>query len=63
MLNGYLCKVKDAKDLSDKMEIMINLSEEEREEMGKSGRIKMIEKFDEKIVIQKYLNVISELID
>jgi len=62
-VNGYLCKVKDAKDLSDKMEIMINLSEEEREKMGKSGRIKMIEKFDEKIVIQKYLNVISELID
>jgi len=58
-INGYLCKVKDAKDLADKMEIMLGLSEEERIVMGKAGREKMIKEFDEKIVIDKYLKAIE----
>lgn len=60
--NGFLCMVKDRVDLADKMEMMINLSTEERELMGKHGREKMINEFEEKIVIQKYLNVVSEII-
>jgi len=58
-INGYLCKVKDAKDLADKMEKMLNLSEDKRKEMGKAGREKMIKEFDERIVIEKYLEAIS----
>jgi len=60
--NGFLCKVKDAKDLADKMEKMINLSEEERVKMGKAGRGKIIKEFDEKIVIEKYIKVIDKLL-
>ena len=62
-VNGYLCKVKDSKDLANKMEKMINLSEEERLAMGKAGREKMIREFDEEIVINKYLKVIELLVN
>ena len=61
-VNGFLCKVKDSKDLADKMVKMLKLSEEERIKMGKAGREKIIKEFDEKIVIEKYLKAIKEVI-
>ncbi|WP_277812883.1 hypothetical protein [Sulfurimonas gotlandica] len=41
-VNGYLCEVKDSKNLADKIEMIINLSDEQREEMGKAGREKIV---------------------
>ena len=61
-INGYLCEVKNEKDLATKMEVMINLSDEERLVMGKAGRNKIVNEFDEKIVINKYLKIIDEII-
>lgn len=61
-INGFLCEVKNAEDLANKMEKMINLNLEERISMGKAGREKMIKEFDESIVISKYLENIKELI-
>lgn len=61
-INGFLCEVKKAEDLAAKMELMLNLSQEQRENMGKAGRLKMIEQFDEKIVINKYLVAIKEIL-
>ena len=61
-VNGYLCKVRDAIDLADKMEAMLNLSKEERITMGEAGRIKMINQYDDKIVINKYLKVILNVL-
>jgi len=61
-VNGYLCKIKDSNDLADKIEKMINLSEEERNLMGKEGRKKIINDFDEKIVFKKYLESIKEIL-
>ena len=55
-VNGYLCEVRNAQDLADKMEMMLGLSDNERIEMGKRGREKMISEFDESIVIGKYLD-------
>jgi glycosyltransferase involved in cell wall biosynthesis len=57
---GYLCKVMDSVDLADKMDCMIMLSNEQRSEMGRKGRVKMEREFDEKIVIRRYLEVIDE---
>lgn len=62
-INGFLCKVKDAKDLADKIEKMLNLSEGERIEMGRRGREKIIKEFDEKFVIEKYLNAVEKLLN
>jgi len=58
-VNGYLCEVKNHIDLANKMEKMINLDEIERVEMGKRGREKIVQNFDEKIVIDRYLDAIK----
>jgi glycosyltransferase involved in cell wall biosynthesis len=61
-INGYLCKVKDADSLAEQMEKMVCLSDKERQEMGRRGREKVIAEFDEKLVIEKYKEAISELL-
>jgi len=61
-LNGYLCEVRNTNDLASKMEIMINLTNDERKAMGKAGREKIVKEFDEKIVINKYLKSIKEIL-
>ncbi len=57
-VNGFLCQVRDAGELAEKMMRMIGLSPEARNEMGCRGRDKMVREFDEQIVIRKYLDVI-----
>ena len=61
-LNGYLCKPRDASDLAEKMERFIALSSEQRAEMGRRGRAKIEREFDEKIVINKYLEVLANVV-
>lgn len=60
-INGLLCKVKDGKDLAEKMITMMNLPVTERQLMGKKGREKMKREFDKKIVIEKYMEAINEI--
>ena len=57
--NGMLCEVKNSIDLASKMKKMLLLSDEQRGLMGKKGRLKMEKEFDEKIVIQKYVQAID----
>ncbi|MCL2704805.1 MAG: glycosyltransferase family 4 protein [Spirochaetaceae bacterium] len=57
---GFLCMVKDAADLAKKMESFLNMSYEQQVEMGKAGRKKMQQEFDEKIVISKYLALLEQ---
>jgi len=59
---GFLCRPRDARDLAEKMERIINMSHENRMEMGLRGRKKMEREFDEKIVIRKYMDVIEEIV-
>jgi glycosyltransferase involved in cell wall biosynthesis len=61
-INGYLCQVRDSKDLADKMEQMLRLSPAQRTEMGLRGRAKMVAEFDEQIVIKKYLAAVQEVV-
>ncbi|TAH22486.1 MAG: glycosyltransferase family 1 protein [Cytophagales bacterium] len=58
-VNGFLCEVRNAKDLAEKMKKMMQLGENEYKEMGKQSRNLAVTKFDEKIVVQKYLQAIS----
>ncbi len=60
--SGFLCKVHDKDDLAEKMNMMIKLTGEERSLMGKRGREKMEKEFDEKIVINKYLESINKIV-
>jgi glycosyltransferase involved in cell wall biosynthesis len=59
---SYLCKVRDAGDLAEKMDRMLSLSHEQRTEMGLRGRAKMEAEFDEQIVIKKYLAAIDGIL-
>jgi len=58
-VTGYLCEVRNAVDLAGKMERMISLSQQQRLNMGKRGREKVIREFDENIVIDQYLREIN----
>jgi len=59
-VTGFLCRVKDEHDLAEKMEEMILLPLEERNEMGVKARIKIIKEYDKQIVIDAYLKAIRE---
>jgi glycosyltransferase involved in cell wall biosynthesis len=60
-VNGFLCKPRDSADLADKMRQILGLSHDELSEMGRRGRIKVEVQYDEKIVINAYLDVIKNL--
>jgi len=59
-INGFLCLPKSVDDLADKMIKMIELSAEERQEMGEFSREKAVREFDEAIMISKYIQVIDD---
>lgn len=60
--NGFSCKAKDTIDLADKLEKMVLLSHQERLKMGRNNRHKIETEFDERIVIEKYLLAIEEIL-
>jgi glycosyltransferase involved in cell wall biosynthesis len=57
--NGYLCNLKDSSDLARKMKMMFSLEPHSRSEMGKYSRDYVKRKFDENIVIEKYISTIN----
>lgn len=59
--NGYLCEVKNAYDLADKMQRMICLDKGKLEEMGVNSRWLAETKFDQQIIIKKYTEVIDKV--
>jgi glycosyltransferase involved in cell wall biosynthesis len=56
--NGYLCEVRNAGDLADKMIRLYELPDDQLEQMGQASRRLAEEKFDERYVINKYLEAI-----
>jgi glycosyltransferase involved in cell wall biosynthesis len=52
--NGFLCNVKDPRDLAEKMKVMLTIGEPMLRKMGANSRQLAIEKFDVSIVIKKY---------
>lgn len=62
-VTGFLCKVKNGKDLADKMEKMLLLTPEERCMMGKKARQKIINEYDKQIVLNAYLKTINEAVE
>lgn len=57
-ISGFLCKVKDPESLADAMEKVILMSPEQRQMMGEAGRVKIEKEFDEKIVIDTYVQTL-----
>ncbi len=60
-INGYLCEVRNARDLADKMMTLMLHSDEILDAMGQASRSMVEGQFDEQIVIDKYLNAINEI--
>lgn len=58
--NGYIVKEKDAKDLYNKVEKFIKLSNKEKKEMGIHGRKKVEKEFDRNIVVEAYIKEIND---
>lgn len=58
-ITGYLVRVKDSIDLASKMEKFLSLLQSERVIMGCQGRAKMEREYDEKIVVNKYIDAVS----
>ncbi|EAY28880.1 glycosyltransferase family 4 protein [Microscilla marina] len=57
-VNGFLCRLQDAEDFAEKMKKMTLLNDEELMLMGEESRKKAEREFDEKLVVQKYMDTI-----
>lgn len=57
---GFLCPVKDVDKLADCIEKVIQISADERLAMGRKGREFVIDCFDEKKIIEQYINTLSK---
>lgn len=58
-VNGFIVKEKDSADLIEKIEKFLQLSYEQKKEMGLRGREKVEREFDRNIVVEKYMKEIS----
>ncbi|MCS6998551.1 MAG: hypothetical protein NZL86_04050, partial [Aquificaceae bacterium] len=57
--NGFLVRPRDVEDLYDKMNNFLELSHDQRVEMGKRGRELVLKKYDERIIVEKYMKLIK----
>ncbi|TYZ12609.1 glycosyltransferase family 4 protein [Hymenobacter lutimineralis] len=60
-VNGFLCEVRNGADLAEKMLQVQGLPDAQLAEMGRASRQLAEEKFDERIVLEKYLRVVAEI--
>lgn len=60
-VNGLLCKIKDSDDLADKMSVMASFGDDVLETLGANGRVKMVNEYNENVVISKYLQTLNSL--
>jgi glycosyltransferase involved in cell wall biosynthesis len=58
---GLLCRVRDARDLSEKMRMIADMAPLERQALGTAGRVKMEREFDERLVIKAYFRALAEI--
>lgn len=61
-VTGFMCAAKDVDSLSSAMEKIILMTPKERQMMGENGRRKMEKEFDEKIILNHYIDVLDNLI-
>jgi len=58
-VNGWLCRMRDAQDLADKMLAMVDLPAPTRAAMGQASRLKVEREFDEQRVLEQYRSAIG----
>jgi len=60
-LNGFLCQPRDSQDLADQMQAILQMPAAMLAQMGRASRQLVEERFDEKLVIDAYLQVLDEI--
>ncbi|MDE1182972.1 glycosyltransferase family 4 protein [Paraburkholderia sp.] len=60
-VNGLLCTVRDAASLRDAMARMLDMTDSARRAMGERGRLKVTVEFDERGVVERYIETIKTL--
>lgn len=60
-VNGYLVEPMDVKGLYEAMKKCLYLPKEEIRRMGTENRKKVLKRFDERIIIEKYASIIKEI--
>ena len=60
-VNGLICQPNNVEDLAKKLEEFLQLSWEEREQLGTNGRAKVIEAYHERFLIMHYLKFLNGL--
>ncbi len=61
-VNGFLCRPRDSRSLLEKMEKMIDLDAGKRIRLGNNGRKKVIKEFDQRLVIEKYVHAVDDIL-
>ena len=59
--NGLLCLPRDAQDLANQMQAILQMSDAQLAKMGQASRQLVEERFDEQLVIDAYRKVLDEL--
>ncbi|MCK1192660.1 glycosyltransferase family 4 protein [Streptococcus uberis] len=54
-MNGYLVEQKNSQDLIEKVEKFLNLTQEEKIELGHNARAKVEKEFDRQIIVEQYM--------
>ncbi|MDV5227875.1 glycosyltransferase family 4 protein [Providencia rettgeri] len=62
-INGFLCIPRSSESLIEKLDLIINMSHEQRIKMGIASRKKIECEFNEEIVIKKYLDAVAQCIN
>lgn len=60
--NGFICEPRSTLSLKSALNRIINMSHNELLQLGANSRVKIESEFDEKIVINKYLSTIKQLL-
>ena len=60
-VNGLLCEVKSAQSLAAKLAQMLDMNGDERRAMGERGRRKVTSEFDERMVVERYKELLQTL--
>jgi glycosyltransferase involved in cell wall biosynthesis len=59
--NGFLCQPRDSQDLAEQMQTILQMPAAMLAQMGRASRQLVEERFDEKLVIDAYLQVLDEI--
>jgi glycosyltransferase involved in cell wall biosynthesis len=60
-VNGLLCEVRNVESLAAQLARMLDMSDAERRAMGERGRQKVASEFDERLVIERYKDLLKNL--